>query len=73
MTKEEYYNGSRHCIVIASGDPVPRRMLVSVPEIDKGRILGTHLNTLYVDFCEVAEMFGPVIFWNSVLTSFTQW
>ncbi|WVZ15057.1 hypothetical protein V8G54_012623 [Vigna mungo] len=59
MTKEEYYNGSRHCILIASGDPVPRRMLVSLPQIDKGRIFGTQLHTLNVDFCEVAEMFGP--------------
>ncbi|XP_027925464.1 mediator of RNA polymerase II transcription subunit 25-like [Vigna unguiculata] len=69
MTKEEYYNGSRHCIVIASGDPVPRRMLVSVPEIDKGRILGTHLNTLYVDFCEVAEMFGPLAVSLSIISA----
>ncbi|QCD92142.1 mediator of RNA polymerase II transcription subunit 25 [Vigna unguiculata] len=69
MTKEEYYNGSRHCIVIASGDPVPRRMLVSVPEIDKGRVLGTHLNTLYVDFCEVAEMFGPLAVSLSIISA----
>jgi len=72
MTEKEYYNERRHCILIAAGDPVPRRMSVSVPEINQGRISGTQLHTLNVDFCEMAEMFGPVIFWNSVLTCFTQ-
>ncbi|XP_052723893.1 uncharacterized protein LOC128193809 [Vigna angularis] len=69
MTKEEYYNGSRHCILIASGDPVPRRMLVSVPQVDKGRIFGTQLHTLNVDFCEVAEMFGPLAVSLSIISA----
>ncbi|XP_022633063.1 mediator of RNA polymerase II transcription subunit 25-like [Vigna radiata var. radiata] len=69
MTKEEYYNGSRHCILIASGDPVPRRMLVSLPQIDKGRIFGTQLHTLNVDFCEVAEMFGPLAVSLSIISA----
>ncbi|TKY44678.1 Mediator of RNA polymerase II transcription subunit 25 [Spatholobus suberectus] len=57
MTTQEYYYGERHCVLIAAGDPVPRRMLVSAPEI-QGRFIGTQLHTLKADFYEVAEMFG---------------
>ncbi|XP_068501309.1 mediator of RNA polymerase II transcription subunit 25-like [Phaseolus vulgaris] len=68
MTEKEYYNERRHFILIAAGDPVPRRMSVSVPEINQGRISGTQLHTLNVDFCEMAEMFGPLAVSLSIIS-----
>lgn len=64
MTAQEYYDGERHCILITARDPIPKRMLVSVPEI-QGRFIGTKLHTLKADFYEVAKMFGSVMSWNS--------
>ncbi|WVZ15049.1 hypothetical protein V8G54_012615 [Vigna mungo] len=58
---QEYYNGERHCVVVAARDPFPTRMLVSVPEITKEGIIGTTLHYVNADFYEVAEMFGPVM------------
>ncbi|CAJ1951853.1 unnamed protein product [Sphenostylis stenocarpa] len=57
MTTEEYYNGRRHCILVAARDPIPTRMPISVPQINQGRTIGTQLHTLNADFYEVAEMF----------------
>ncbi|CAJ1951851.1 unnamed protein product [Sphenostylis stenocarpa] len=59
MTTEEYYNGTRHCILVAAREPTPRRMPVSVPEF-QGRTIGARVVTLNADFFEVAEMFGPL-------------
>lgn len=70
MTAQEYYNGERHCVVVAARDPFPTRMLVSVPEITKAGIIGTTLHYVNADFYEVAEMFGPVMSWNYVLSFF---
>jgi len=61
MTAEEYYHGTRHCIVIAARDPVPLRMPVSVPEISRGKTIGTQLYAANADFYDVAELFGPVM------------
>ncbi|KAK7364062.1 hypothetical protein VNO80_12411 [Phaseolus coccineus] len=60
MTTQEYYNGERHCVLIAARDPFPRRMLVSVPEITKEGVIGTQSHNVNADFYEVAEMFGPL-------------
>jgi len=70
MTTQEYYNGERHCVLIAARDPFPRRMVVSVPEITKEGIIGTQSHHVNADFYEVAEMFGPVMSWNPVLAFF---
>ncbi|KAK7384899.1 hypothetical protein VNO78_30602 [Psophocarpus tetragonolobus] len=59
MTPQEYYEGERHCIIVTARDPVPRKMLVTVPEI-QGRFVGTQLHTLNADFYTLVEMFGPL-------------
>ncbi|KOM54293.1 hypothetical protein LR48_Vigan10g018500 [Vigna angularis] len=69
MTAQEYYNGERHCVVVAARDPFPTRMLVSVPEITKEGIIGTNLHYVNADFYEVAEMFGPANDGSIVSTS----
>jgi len=61
MTTEEYYYGTRHCIVIAARDPIPRKMPVSVPEIIQRRTIGSQLCTIIADFYDVAELFGSVM------------
>ncbi|KAL9324546.1 hypothetical protein ACSQ67_009403 [Phaseolus vulgaris] len=68
MTAEEYYHGTRHCIVIAARDPVPLRMPVSVPEISRGKIIGTQLYTANADFYDVAELFGPLAVSLSIIS-----
>ncbi|XP_017437932.1 mediator of RNA polymerase II transcription subunit 25 [Vigna angularis] len=68
MTAQEYYNGERHCVVVAARDPFPTRMLVSVPEITKEGIIGTNLHYVNADFYEVAEMFGPLAVSLSIIS-----
>jgi len=70
MTAQDYYNAERHCIVVVARDPFPRKMVVSVPEITKGGTIATQAHYVNADFYEVAEMFGPVMSSNSVLTFF---
>ncbi|KAG4394428.1 hypothetical protein AAZX31_20G029200 [Glycine max] len=67
MTAQEYYDGERHCILITARDPIPKRMLVSVPEI-QGRFIGTKLHTLKADFYEVAKMFGSLAVSLSIIS-----
>ncbi|KAJ1424181.1 Mediator complex, subunit Med25, von Willebrand factor type A [Sesbania bispinosa] len=57
MTKQEYFNGERHCILVATGDPVPRRMQVSVPIIQDAPVVSPIFQACNVDFLEVAQMF----------------
>ncbi|XP_068501313.1 mediator of RNA polymerase II transcription subunit 25-like isoform X2 [Phaseolus vulgaris] len=68
MTTQEYYNGERHCVLIAARDPFPRRMVVSVPEITKEGIIGTQSHHVNADFYEVAEMFGPLAVSLSIIS-----
>jgi len=70
MTTEEYYNETRHCIVVAARDPIPQKMLVSVPELNHGKTVGTQIYTVNADFYDVAELFGPVMSSNSLFTFF---
>ncbi|KAJ1425130.1 Mediator complex, subunit Med25, von Willebrand factor type A [Sesbania bispinosa] len=57
MAKQEYFNGERHCILVATGDPVPRRMQVSVPIIQDAPVVSPIFQACNVDFLEVAQMF----------------
>ncbi|RDY06743.1 Mediator of RNA polymerase II transcription subunit 25, partial [Mucuna pruriens] len=65
MTMQEYYQGERHCILVATGDPIARKMLVALPMIVEGKFVEAQFKHLYADFLEVARMFRPVISWNS--------
>ncbi|XP_017437899.1 mediator of RNA polymerase II transcription subunit 25-like isoform X2 [Vigna angularis] len=68
MTTEEYYNGTRHCIVVAARDPIPAKMTVSVPEINQGTTVGTQLYTVNADFYDVAELFSPLAVSLSIIS-----
>lgn len=68
MTISEYYNAERHCILVASGNPVPGKMLVCLPMIRRGQVIGQRLQACKANFLEVAQLFGPVIYRNSLLT-----
>jgi len=56
MTIQEYYEGERHCILVIASVPIARRMLVTVPMIEKGQLF--QLKPLNVDCLEVAQIFG---------------
>ncbi|KAJ1424156.1 Mediator complex, subunit Med25, von Willebrand factor type A [Sesbania bispinosa] len=58
MTKQEYFNGERHCILVATGDPIPKRMQVSVPIIQDAPVVSPIFQACNVDFLEVAQMFA---------------
>ncbi|GAU41535.1 hypothetical protein TSUD_140660, partial [Trifolium subterraneum] len=62
MTEREYYNAERHCILVAPGDPVPKRMSVCVPMIQRAQLIGQRLQACNADFLEVAQKFVPYPF-----------
>jgi hypothetical protein len=66
MTEREYYNAERHCILVAPGDPVPKRMPVCVPMIQRAQLIGQRLQACNADFLEVAQKFAPVIYSNDM-------
>ncbi|RDX61964.1 Mediator of RNA polymerase II transcription subunit 25, partial [Mucuna pruriens] len=68
MTLQEYYKSERHCILVATGEPVARRMLVSVPMVEGGNFVGTQVKPLNANFLEVARMFGPLAVTLSIIT-----
>lgn len=65
MTEREYYNSERHCILVVPGDPVPKRMAVCVPMIQKAQVIGQRLQACQADFLEVAQKCVPVIYYNN--------
>ncbi|KAK2451761.1 mediator of RNA polymerase II transcription subunit [Trifolium repens] len=68
MTEREYYNAERHCILVAPGDPVPKRMPVCVPMIQRAQLIGQRLQACNADFLEVAQKFVPLAVSLSVIT-----
>ncbi|KAK2397679.1 mediator of RNA polymerase II transcription subunit [Trifolium repens] len=68
MTEREYYNAERHCILVAPGDPVPKRMPVCVPMIQRAQLIGQRLQACNADFLEVAQKFAPLAVSLSVIT-----
>ncbi|XP_058723049.1 mediator of RNA polymerase II transcription subunit 25-like [Vicia villosa] len=68
MTEREYYNAERHCILVATGDPVPKTMHVCVPMILRAQVIGQRLQACHVDFLEVAKKCVPLAVSLSVIT-----
>ncbi|MCI01205.1 mediator of RNA polymerase II transcription subunit, partial [Trifolium medium] len=66
MTEREYYNAERHCILVALGDPVPKRIPVCVPMIKRAQLIGQRLQACNADFLEVAQKCVPVIYSNDM-------
>ncbi|KAE9604721.1 putative mediator complex, subunit Med25, von Willebrand factor type A [Lupinus albus] len=52
-TTQDYYDGEKHCILVAAGDPVPLKMSVTVPMIQDGKC-----QNFEADFLEVTQMFS---------------
>lgn len=61
MTAEEYLLCERHCILVGTGDPVPDKILVSLPAIKDYNFVEGELYPLPADFLDVAKFFGMVI------------
>ncbi|KAL2344894.1 hypothetical protein Fmac_006179 [Flemingia macrophylla] len=69
MRIQEFFNGERHCILVATGDPDPQKMLVSLPTIGEEKfVVGQNFNVLKAHFLEVAKMFHSLRISLSVLT-----
>ncbi|KAL5079651.1 hypothetical protein RYX36_008072 [Vicia faba] len=68
MTEREYYNAERHCILVASGEPVPKTMLVCVPMIQRSQVIGRRLQACQIDFLEVAKKCVPLAVSLSVIS-----
>ncbi|OIV97408.1 hypothetical protein TanjilG_16169 [Lupinus angustifolius] len=57
-TTEDYYDGEKHCILVAAGNPVPLKMLVTVPRVLDGKlVLGRLQQNIEADFLEVTQLF----------------
>ncbi|CAL0304761.1 unnamed protein product [Lupinus luteus] len=60
-TTQDHYDGEKHCILVAAGDPVPLKMLVTVPMILDGKfVVGRLLHNFEADFLEVTQMFSQL-------------
>ncbi|KAG5088173.1 Mediator of RNA polymerase II transcription subunit 25 [Glycine soja] len=57
--KDDYFKCERHCILVATGEPVTRSMLVSLPVVKEGKFISGQFITLDATFLRVAKMFGP--------------
>ncbi|XP_045790575.1 mediator of RNA polymerase II transcription subunit 25-like isoform X2 [Trifolium pratense] len=68
MTEKEYYNDERHCILVALGDPVPKKIPVCVPMIKRAQLIGQRLQACNADFLEVAQKCVPLAVSLSVIT-----
>ncbi|KAG5023440.1 hypothetical protein JHK85_019782 [Glycine max] len=55
----EYLKGERHCILVATGDPVAKSMLVNLPLLHKGIFISGQFKTLDATFINVAKIFVP--------------
>ncbi|KAE9584074.1 putative mediator complex, subunit Med25, von Willebrand factor type A [Lupinus albus] len=59
---EDYYDGEKHCILVAAGNPVPLKMLVTVPMVRDGKlVLGRLQQNIEADFLQVTQLFSQVI------------
>ncbi|OIV98392.1 hypothetical protein TanjilG_16719 [Lupinus angustifolius] len=68
-TTQDYYDGEKHCILVAAGDPVPLKMSVTVPTIQDGKfVVGRFLQNFEADFLEVTQMFSQLAVSISVIT-----
>ncbi|XP_029124626.1 mediator of RNA polymerase II transcription subunit 25-like [Cajanus cajan] len=67
-TIQEYFMGERHCILLATGNPVPQKMNVSVPLIKDAKFVPSQLKPLYGNFLEVAPIFGELAISLSIIT-----
>ncbi|KAH1265094.1 Mediator of RNA polymerase II transcription subunit 25 [Glycine max] len=66
--KDDYFKCERHCILVATGEPVTRSMLVSLPVVKEGKFISGQFITLDATFLRVAKMFGPLGVSLSVVT-----
>ncbi|KAF1870327.1 hypothetical protein Lal_00003533 [Lupinus albus] len=56
---EDYYDGEKHCILVAAGNPVPLKMLVTVPMVRDGKlVLGRLQQNIEADFLQVTQLFS---------------
>lgn len=69
----DYYNAERHCILVASGDPTPKRMMLCLPMINQqGNLVGQRLMAREADFLNVSQMFPLLKISLSVITPNSQ-
>ncbi|XP_020202306.1 mediator of RNA polymerase II transcription subunit 25-like [Cajanus cajan] len=68
MSVKEYFKGERHCILVATGDPVPQKMLVTLPTVEEGKFVVENFKILNAHFLEVAKMFKSLEVSLSVIT-----
>ncbi|BAT75024.1 hypothetical protein VIGAN_01281800 [Vigna angularis var. angularis] len=59
MTEKEYFECERHCILVATGEPVAERMLVPLPRVHNGKFIHGQIRILLANFLDVARMFVP--------------
>ncbi|RDX84675.1 Mediator of RNA polymerase II transcription subunit 25, partial [Mucuna pruriens] len=59
MTMQEYYQGERQCILVATGDPIAMRMQVALPKVEGGKFVEGQFKHLNANFLEVAKTFVP--------------
>ena len=71
MTEKEYFECERHCIFVATGEPVAERMLVPLPRVHEGKFVHGQIKILLANFLEVARMFVPVVSLTPFLTFFS--
>ncbi|CAJ1939284.1 unnamed protein product [Sphenostylis stenocarpa] len=58
----------RHCILVATGEPVAERMLVPLPRVHQGKFIHGQIRILLANFLDVAKMFVPLRISLSVIT-----
>ncbi|WVZ24271.1 hypothetical protein V8G54_002815 [Vigna mungo] len=68
MTEREYFECERHCILVATGEPVAERMLVPLPRVHDGKFIHGQIRILLANFLDVAKMFVPLKISLSVIT-----
>lgn len=68
--KDDYFKCERHCILVATGDPVAKSMLVNLPLLHKGIFISGQFKTLDATFINVAKIFVPVISRYSIFLQF---
>lgn len=57
----EYYNGEKHCILVAASDPFTGKVTMVLPKIREGEFACTDVEICRVDYRHVVRMFTPVI------------
>lgn len=72
MPTKDYYNGERHCILVAPSDPTPKRMMLCLPMINlQGNLVGQRLKAREADFLDVSQLFTPVAYLNIYIYIYT--